>query len=251
LQGSARDEPRRHNTTVPVVLRIPVPVFPAGPPRPVSPPPHPPSAHPGSKLRSPLTGPPSPCRFVCGFWSGAWWAMSLQSTPSHVGLNANLPPCPRQSPYLAGFQRRLGDSAGPNRWLSPVKDLGRTGPEITISTSRCAALGSSQHVMSGATTPSSRPLFTCQESVVRPKPPEESVWFLVSSRRPSTGQFATPSPILQGYLLASATSMSYLEPMPKRAPRASGQGRYESHLADTYPLQFPQVLATGQQHGNH
>ncbi|KAK1831374.1 hypothetical protein QBC39DRAFT_382495 [Podospora conica] len=131
LQGSARDEPRRYNTTVPVVLRIPVPVSPCCWPAGAQTcllciPPHPPSAHPGSNF-----DPRSLALAHAG--SSGLWVLELRMVADVIAVDAiscwadaNLSlPATVSGTHLAGFQTPAECRFSRTRPLaSPVKDLG-------------------------------------------------------------------------------------------------------------------------------
>lgn len=99
--------------------------------------------------------------------------MSLQSTPSHVGLNANLSlPATIRPPHLTGLQRLL--AIQPDHWLWPVKDAGvywTRNNHLDFSVRSNGGTGS-QHVKAGSDKTLLRSFFTCQERVVKLKPPE-------------------------------------------------------------------------------
>lgn len=126
------------------------------------------------------------------------------------------PPLP-----ISPASRGTGDSAGPDRWLSPVKDVGlywTRNNYLDFSVRSNSGTGS-QHIMGGRDNTLPRSFSTCHEGVVKLKPPEGSVWFLVSSSRLSTCPFATPTTILEGRLLASAASCHISSPCQRGLPR--------------------------------
>lgn len=97
--------------------------------------------------------------------------MSLQSTPSHVGLNANLSSLPPSGPPISPASRGYWR---PDHWLWPVKDAGvywTRNNHLDFSVRSNGGTGS-QHVKAGRDKTLPRSFFTCQERVVKLKPPE-------------------------------------------------------------------------------